>query len=101
MAARKDQWSILSNNLSALSRVDAEICEGPYTYSECWRAICQMKNDKSPGSDGLPTEFYKKNFPEFGHIFVLIANSQCQQELALSQRTGIYFIYLKRFNIHN
>jgi hypothetical protein len=55
-----------------------------------------MKNDKSPGSDGLPTEFYKKKFPEFGHIFVLIANSQCQQELALSQRTGIINLLPKK-----
>jgi hypothetical protein len=65
----KTQWSILSDILSILSREDAEICEGPYTYSECWRVICQMANDKSPGSDGLPAEFYKAFFPEFGHIF--------------------------------
>jgi hypothetical protein len=85
-------YSQLSDTLSILSREDAEICEGPYTYSdECWRAICLMANDKSPGSDGLPAEFYKAFFPEFGHIFVSIANSQYQHELALAQRTGIIY----------
>jgi hypothetical protein len=92
----KTQWSALSDTLSVLSREDAESCEGPYTYSECWRAICQMANDKSPGSDGLPAEFYKAFFPEFGHIFVSIANSQYQHELALSQRLGIINLLPKK-----
>jgi hypothetical protein len=55
-----------------------------------------MANDKSPGSDGLPAEFYKAFFPEFGHIFVSIANSQYQHELALSQRLGIINLLPKK-----
>jgi hypothetical protein len=55
-----------------------------------------MVNDKSPGSDGLPAEFYKAFFPEFGHIFVSIANSQYQHELALSQRLGIINLLPKK-----
>ena len=33
--------------------------ESPLTSSECKAALDLMKPDKSPGSDGLPAEFYK------------------------------------------
>jgi hypothetical protein len=39
---------------------------------------------------------YKAFFSEFGHIFVSIANSQYQYELALSQRTGIINLLPKK-----
>ena len=34
-------------------------CEGVLTEFECANALKDMKNNKSPGSDGLTTEFYK------------------------------------------
>ena len=34
-------------------------CEGPLTEEECRAAICSMLPNKSPGSDGLPSEFYR------------------------------------------
>ena len=36
-----------------LSDVECESCEGLLTKKECWDALQRMKNDKSPGSDGL------------------------------------------------
>ena len=41
-----------------LSDVERESCEGLLTKKECWDALQRMKNDKSPGSDGLTKEFY-------------------------------------------
>ena len=33
-------------------------CEGEITLAECTKALSMMQNNKSPGSDGLTTEFY-------------------------------------------
>ena len=34
-------------------------CEGLLTEEECKTAVFSMANNKSPGSDGLPVDFYK------------------------------------------
>ena len=45
--------------ISKLSEEDKSICEGPLTEYECYEALKDMKNMKSPGSDGFTSEFYK------------------------------------------
>jgi hypothetical protein len=59
-----------------------------------------MKNEKSPGPDGLPVEFYKCFFHLFGNIFVdmineifesavkLPSNNEVELYNALVQATG-------------
>ena len=43
-----------------------EHCEGVLSFEEAKEAMPLMKNAKTPGSDGLPAEFYKKFFrPRF------------------------------------
>ena len=37
----------------------ARTCEGEITLAECTKALSMMQNNKSPGSDGLTTEFYR------------------------------------------
>ena len=37
---------------------------------ECWDALQRMKNDKSPGSDGLTKEFYVCFFNEVSNILI-------------------------------
>jgi hypothetical protein len=71
-------------------------CEGPLTHGECWTAISQMANGKSPGRDGLPAEFYKEFFPQFGSWFTNIANAQLAKSLSSSQRLGIITLLPKK-----
>jgi hypothetical protein len=66
-----------------LNDFDRSMCEGPLTYDECWWAVKNMKNEKSPGPDGLPAEFYKALFPLFGYQFVNMLNSVFEQFLEL------------------
>ena len=44
-------------NIPKLSQSERESCEGLLTKSECWKALSSMKNNKSPGNDGLTEEF--------------------------------------------
>ncbi len=48
--------NIKSNKV--LSDTDANICEGIITPMECSKAVNKMAKNKSPGYDGIPTEFY-------------------------------------------
>ena len=51
--------SDLVNNLPALSDIEANKLEGLLTLDEISYALKNMKNGKSPGSDGFPVEFFK------------------------------------------
>ena len=42
-----------------LNDTEKRNCEGKITENECLKALKEMKNNKSPGSDGLTVEFYK------------------------------------------
>lgn len=43
-----------------LTAVENDILVAPFSEKEVFEAISQMKNNKAPGPDGFPTEFYKK-----------------------------------------
>ena len=43
----------------SLNLEEKENCEGMLTKAECLQALKSMKPAKTPGSDGLPIEFYK------------------------------------------
>ena len=42
-----------------LSENENSICESKITLNECFNSIKELPNNKSPGSDGMSTEFYK------------------------------------------
>ena len=42
-----------------LSATDSDMCEGLISSAECINVIKELKNNKSPGTDGLTSEFYK------------------------------------------
>ena len=46
-------------NTLILNEEEQKQCECFLTASECLESLKSMESNKSPGSDGLPTEFYK------------------------------------------
>ena len=50
------------------SEIDKKELDKEFTYDEFKTALKGMANDKSPGMDGLPCEFYKMFFTKLGHI---------------------------------
>nr|BAC82624.1 pol-like protein [Ciona intestinalis] len=57
------------------------VLETEVTEKECLFAINSMRNNKSPGNDGLPIEFYKAFWPTLKPVFM--------QAVQFSEKTGI------------
>ena len=52
------QYNIDNINTTTLSQEESNSLEGPITLQETLSSIKQMKNDRSPGSDGFTAEFF-------------------------------------------
>ena len=65
-------------------------CEGEITESEFLKSLKSMKNDKSPGNDGLTKEFYETFWKEIKTLFSnSIRKSFLTEELSTSQRQAV------------
>ena len=83
-------------DLPQLSDIDKFSCEGSISKKECLNAIKAMQNSKSPGSDGLPAEFYKRFFHLFEDSFVKVVSKIFDlEELSPSQRLSIITLICK------
>ena len=47
-------------NIPKLSETDKNSCEGKISAGECYKLLDKFQNNKTPGNDGIPNEFYKK-----------------------------------------
>ena len=80
-----------------LSEGQRDTCEGPLTEEELAAALLTCKNDKSPGSDGLPSEFYRMFWNEIKTVLTNALNFAYQQShLSLTQKEGIITLLPKK-----
>lgn len=88
---KDDQHWLIENLDKTLSDLDKESCEGPMTTIETTKAVKEMNNNKSPGPDGIPAEFYKQywelltqNITElFNHNYDVETMTESQREALL------------------
>lgn len=80
-----------------ISDEDKVELEKDIEYDEMENVVKKMPNNKSPGLDGLPAEFYKKYWHIIGKdIHAVITYSLDHGEMTTSQkRTGITLLYKK------
>ena len=84
-------------NVSPLSQEEKESCEGLLSENECFNAIKEFKNNKSPGTDGFTAEFYKFFWPELKTEMTSSFNYAFQNgSLSISQRRGIISLIPKK-----
>ena len=59
--AKDDQvdFTLVNKKNIVISDATKKICEAKFSISEIRHAVKSMKNEKTPGEDGLPIEFYK------------------------------------------
>ena len=80
-----------------LSNENLYFCEGPLSSKECLEALKSMASEKSPGTDGLPSEFYKVFWEEIGESLTSALNFSFEiGQLPISQRRGIIKLIPKK-----
>ena len=73
-----------------LSDVDKAKLDGPITLKEASVALKNMKSDKSPGSDGFTSEFFKVFWKRLGPFVTRSLNYGYETgELSVTQKEGI------------
>ena len=75
----------------SLNDSDKQKCEGLLTEKECLEALETMESGKSPGTDGLPAEFYKVFWKDVSPFLIHLKG-----KLALTQRRGIISLIPKK-----
>ena len=77
-------------DIAKLSRKEATALEGPLTIDELGIALKKMKNNKTPGIDGFPSEFFKVFWVKLKYL-VLNALNHCYEKgmLSISMRQTI------------
>ena len=73
------------------------MCDAILTEAECAEALKSMDSDKTPGTDGLPAEFYKLFWNDISTLLLSALNfgyvSGC---LSTTQRRGIIKLIPKK-----
>jgi hypothetical protein len=87
---------MFTSPLPSLSSDEAELCEGLITIGELREALVQMKNDKSPGSDGISNMFYLSCFSLVGDVLLSVLNLAFEKECMFpSQRMSYITLICK------
>jgi hypothetical protein len=91
---------------NVLSDENKKLCEGSISYKECEFVILKcMKDNKSPGSDGIPLEFYKTFWNLIGTFLVKVFQYiYSSGKMTNSQRKSVVSLIFKdgdRENLSN
>ena len=91
--AEKD--SVIDDFLSKLgipklSENQKRQCEGKITIQECVAILKSFQENKSPGNDGIPIEFYKKCWTLISEPFLECANESFEKgEMSNTQKQAV------------
>ena len=87
----------LNCDIPRLAEKARESCEGVITEEELNNAVKAMANNKSPGFDGLMTNFYKHFWPLLGAELTQVYNYSFNNGLlTVSQQRGIITLLFKK-----
>lgn len=89
--------SFLNNlDLPSLTTEESNFLEQPITSEELIKALHSMPNNKSPGPDGLPAEFYKHFWDILSPFFnKLFAEIQTTSTIPTHMNTALITVFLK------
>ena len=92
-----DEYMSRVNFEQKLSDDENMFLESFPTINECRDAVFNMKVNKSPGSDGLPSEFYKIFWNEISlYYYNSLIHSYAEKSLSPSQKLSILTILHKK-----
>ena len=82
-------------NALILNEQEQNQSEGCLTTSECLESLKSMESNKSPGSDGLPAEFYKVFWNDINLLNALNC-AYTKGLLSITQRRGLITLIPKK-----
>ena len=89
--------NFFKNDIPKLSKEDQTLCEGVISEQECTNALKQMANNKTPGLDGFPVEFYKLFWLDLKVILINSYNYSYEKgELSIDQKRGVITLIPKK-----
>ena len=95
--AEKISSSLNNLDIPKLSEEQKISCEGKITPDECCRLLDTFQNNKTPGDDGIPIEFYKKFWPLVNDCFIRCVNECLEKvEMSSSQKQAVITLIEKK-----
>ena len=80
-----------------LNLTEQKACKGLLSKEECLKALKDMECNKTPGSDGLPAEFYKVFWSDISNLFLNSINYAYRSGLlSVTKRRGIIKLIPKK-----
>ena len=93
----QQKLELLKNTNVSLTEEQQRQCDKILNIVEIEQSLNALPKDKSPGSDGLPTEFYVKMWPIIKDDFMqMVEEIQKEKQLSDFQREGIIRIIFKK-----
>ena len=87
--------SLPSENI--LDDINSAKCERIVSYNECEKSLNKMKKNKSPGLDGLTTEFYQTFWQVIGNLLIDVYNENHENgNLPDTQRKAVMSLIFKK-----
>ena len=83
-------YFLSEENIEKLDDSQRLRCEGPIKMEEILTVLKNMKNNKTPGNDGFPAEFYKIFWKDLGPFVLKSINEAFEKnELSITQKQGV------------
>ena len=84
-------------SITLLSEEKKNSCEGEITEEEILKALKSMKNNKSPGNDGISKEFYQTFWSDLKNVFLpAIKKAYLTKKLSYSQYQAVIKLIEKK-----
>ena len=92
-----DKLFFEDTKIMSLDSEEKEHCEGLLTKTECLQALKTMPSGKTPGSDGLPIEFYETFWDDISDYYLNSINyGYSNGQFSVSQRRGVIKLIPKK-----
>ncbi len=84
------KYFLKNSNMKKLTQDEARFCEQPITENEILNSLKNLHNQKTPGTDGLPADFYKFFWIDIKNLLMnSILYAIDSGELSVEQKRGI------------
>ena len=94
---KEAEEEFLTYSIPKLSQTSKDSCESEISADECYRVLLSFNNGKSPGNDGLPSEFYKCFWKVISPLLMKCYNESFEKgELSSSQKQAVITLISKK-----